>query len=429
MKVLIVAPADESRRFKHDLPAKGSRFFRRPNYDILRLSALIVPQDELTYIDERVEELDLDRPFDVILVYADFDLESRAVEIATAFQRRGQRVVVFGPMANILPQTLSNKVYTVVVGDMNNIWPSIRTDVAMDKLQRFYTAQRTPRYTPPEWELGRKPGFEKQFQAVQAVLGCFCPQVVKHLCPQFLYYGDNTHIRPLPEVIGEILSLPLKQVFFLDDDVAHNPDYYYRLFSQAWSFRKEWFVQAGPSIFDCPELLKLLPKAGVRVIFLNEDWLTDDGIFQACQNRSYFLKKHREIQLLHSLKMLVGVRLVLKRREGSLDFRGLSKCFYRLGFDFLELRVFAPISKKPGQSPIGDRFSTKDFMFWPEVFPPTQFPTGFLWLKDQFYSFNSIFDRSIRTITRVGIYTTFRYFFLMNLAYRQNYLEGIPYPP
>ncbi len=429
MKIVIVAPADEARRFRRELPPKGSEFLRRPNYDILRLAACILPPDEVLYIDERVQELDLDQNCDLVLIYADYDLESRSVELAHGFQRRSRPVAVFGPMANFLPQTLSHKIDTVVVGDINNSWSIIRSDADNRKLKRFYTADRTPRYIVPHWELGRNGSFNKRFQALQAIVGCFCPKAVKYLCTQYLYYGGNIQTRRLPEVVGEIIELPFKQVFLLDDDVSYNPDYYFRLFSQAWSFRKEWFIQAGPTIFNYPELLKLLPKAGVRVIFLNEDWFTNDDIYRSCHNRNFFLHKHRQVQLLHSLRMVVGAKILLRRKAGPVDFRGITKCFNRLGIDILELKVFAPVSEKPKFSSIGDRFSSSELLFWPEVFPPTQFPTGFLWLKDQFYSINSVLGRALRALTKIGIYNTFRYFFLTNIAYRQNFLEGISYPP
>jgi len=429
VKILIVAPSDDGRRFKRDLPPVGSQFLRRPNYEILRLAGLIVFPDESVYVDERVEEVDLENRSDLVLLYADLGFESRVSELAGAYQRRGQRVIVFGPLATIISETLSPKVDSVVVGDISNIWPEIRIDFLTGRLKKIYPADRTPRYTLPAWEKGRTIGFDNRFQAIQAVLGCFCPEPLKPICPQFLYYGDKTHIRPLPEVIGEIVALPAKQVFLLDDDVSRNPDYYNRLFSQVWSFRKKWFVQAGPAIFNSPALLRLLPKAGIHSIFLNEDWFTGDEVYEACKNRAVFLKKHRQIQLLHSLKMLVGARILLIHREEPVDFRTISGFLSRLGIDILELKVFAPVSKTLKSGSVGDRFTIHGIMLWPEIFSPSQFPSGFVWLKDQFYSLNSIFGRALRALPKIGIYNTFQFFFMTNLAYRQNYLEGISYPP
>ncbi|MEO0185630.1 MAG: hypothetical protein ABIL20_07515, partial [candidate division WOR-3 bacterium] len=55
MKILFYYPVSSARRFEPLIAIKGSAFFRRPNYDAMRLAHLSKDHD-FYYFDERVEE-------------------------------------------------------------------------------------------------------------------------------------------------------------------------------------------------------------------------------------------------------------------------------------------------------------------------------------------------------------------------------------
>lgn len=430
MKVLAISLAPEPQRFEKGLPPKGSQLLRWPNIEIDRIGSIIDPRDQLIYLDEQVAELNLDEPADAVLLYADFFGEPHLVEVASALRRRGRRVICFGPLASTRPDSLRRWADAVVKGDITSIWPQIRADLDLNRLKPCYSAPKRPHYHPLNPEVwSSKPGFFKKFQAIQTVLGCRCPEEMRRFCLQALYYGSRVYKRPIPEVVGEVVSLPFRTVLILDDDIASYPDYSLTLFKWFEGLHHEFVVQASGAIFEHPELLAQLTKAGVRVVYMNGAWL---DLRRLIQDSSYLTERKREVQLLHAQRILVGARLMQPSDGLPLDFSRLYQCLYRLELDLLEVYSLPPLEAKPPSSTIpskSGRFSIKRFFLLPREGSGIQPPTGFLWLKGRFYSLDSIALRSLRSLPKVGMYSMIFYLLRSNLAYRQNFLEGIPYPP
>jgi hypothetical protein len=55
-------------------------------------------------------------------------------------------------------------------------------------------------------------------------------------------------------------------------------------------------------------------------------------------------------------------------------------------------------------------------------------PTEPAWLKNRFYSMETMIDRLVRRPRRVGVFTTAVYLLPYSAAYRQSFLEGLPWP-
>ncbi len=434
MKFLAIALACDEERFLKSYPPKGADLLRSPNFEISQLASLLSPRDQLFYVDERIDLVNFEIPFDLAFIYANFCQEKRAMELVLQLTEKGKRSILFGPLPTTWRDSLPSWVDSVVIGSILNAYPEIRNDLTKGELKKQYLASTQPQYLSPLLkESEKKPFYNQSYQQLQTIIGCFCLPPLKPFCPQYLYYGDNILKRNLIEVIGEIIAMPFKHITLLDDDITQYPEYYYEFFQWVWNYRKHWTVNAGARLFELTGFIRLLAKAGTRILFLNEDWFPNlfPGIITRenlkVSNESYPKQvlriKRKQVKILHSERILVGAKMSLIYYSASeFDFDSVFKLIDRLDLDFLQIRIFAPAPLD--KQKLGYEFEPTLRRYYPML--PSTDP---IWLKNRFYTLGQIIYRIARRPFSLGFYNTLFYLIPYSLAYRQNFLEGIAYPP
>ena len=414
MKVLAVALADESQRFVRGCPPKGARLFLQPNLEVMRVAALLEPGDDLSYVDERVASIGgIDIPEDrnsLCLVHVALTQGDSARELAHNWPAGGCLPVFFGPQVTRWREAAPDWCTPRVVGDITDVWPQLRADAESGHLQPVYVASGRPGYVSPR-QISVNIEMDSTRQTVQFVRGCFCPEPVRPLCSEFLYYGSDTLLRTPEEIVGEVITLPRKRIHLLDDDIAALPDYYYEVFSRLRSYHRHWVVNTSSRLFDHPRLIRLLAKAGTKVIYLNESLLLGQ-LHRASVNHELVRRLYRRVKSLQASKMLVGARLVIPAEPSApTDYDKLASVLRQIDLDFIE-----------------PRFLNRDGTLARIVYRPMVTATEPAWLKNRFYSMEEIADRMVRRPRRVGVLTTAVYLLPMSAAYRQSFLEGLPWP-
>jgi hypothetical protein len=435
MKLLALALANDHERFIKGYPPKGANLLMAPNTEICQLASLISKSDELLYLDERIDSISFDTPFDLALIFSTFEHEKRVLELVQQLKEKSKRSVLFGPLPTSWQNHLPDWIDSMVNGSILNAYSEIREDLSHGVLKKQYIAGAQLSYVPPNHVFNEKNNlFNKRAQYLQAIIGCFCLLQLKTHCSQNLYYGNNILKRDLIEVIGEVISLPYKHITLLDEDIAIDPDYYHEFFVNAWNYRKQWTVRASRRLFDHPGFIRLLAKAGTRIIFLNEDWFPPlfpgvlNGEKQPFQNelsntQRVLREKRRQVKMLHSERMLVGAKLSLLYYPASqFNFDVAFKIIDRLDLDFLEIKFYAPAPLKTNK--MDSEIEPSQRHYFPMI--PTTDPA---WLKNRFYALGHIIYRTCTRPLTLGFYNTLFYLIPYSLAYRQNYLEGIAYPP
>jgi hypothetical protein len=410
VNILAVALAHESQRFMKGYPPKGASLFLTPNLEVMRLAALLEPSDQLRYVDERVDPAERPDPHSLCLAHVNFGQENRARELAETARTESWPLVMFGPQVTAWQDAAPDWCGHRVRGDIVEVWPDLRADARHGNLKSSYEAAGRPNYVVPR-NVKHNVEMNSGLQTMSFVRGCACPPPVRHLCPEYLYYGERTLARSPEEIVGELITLPRKRIQLTDDDVASRPDYYFEVFGRVRDYGKQWIVNASDRLFDQPRLVRLLAKAGTRVVYLNESFL-DNRLEKAPGNAAVTRWLYRRVKSLQAGKMLVGARVALAldpQREVNYDrFASVLK---QIDLDFLETRFLNP-----------DR-ALAQVSYRPMV--GTNEPA---WMKNRFYSMEAINDRLLRRPRRVGFYTTALYLLPYSLAYRRNHLEGLTGP-
>jgi hypothetical protein len=409
VNVLAVALADESQRFVKGYPPKGARMFLQPSVEFMRLAALLQPGDSLRYLDERVEPIE---PQDghLCLTQVGFGQADRARELLRDWTAAGCAPVFFGPQVTSWQDAAPTWCRHRVVGDVIDAWPRLRADAESGGLQPLYRASVDPGYVAPR-QIRTNTEMDSRRQVIQFVRGCFCPEAVKPLCAEYLYYGTNVHQRTHEEIIGEVISLPRKRIHLLDDDIASLPDYYHEIFVRLRDYHRQWVVNASDRLFDHPRLIRMLAKAGTKIVYLNESFLS--GRLERAQTDHRLVHQlYRRVKSLQASKMLVGARLTMPAEpDAPVNYDKIASVLRQIDLDFIE-----------------PRFLDRDGSLARVTYRPTVAAGEPAWLKNRFYSMETITDRLIRRPRRVGFFTTAVYLLPYSAAYRQNFLEGLPWP-
>ena len=436
MKLLALFLAYDHERFIKGYPPKGSNLLMTPNVEISQLASLISNTDELVYLDERIDTIAFDTPIDLALIFSPFEHEKRIRELVQQLREKGKRSILFGPLPTAWQDNLPDWIDSIVSGNILNVYSEISEDLFHGALKKKYIAGTQLRYVPPNRIFSEKNNFfNKQGQYLQAIIGCCCLPQLKLYCSQNLYYGNNIFKRDLIEVIGEIISLPYKHITLIDEDITVDPDYYHKFFTNAWNYHKHWTVQAGRRIFEYPDFIRLLAKAGTRIIFLKEDWFPPlfPGIItnekpkylkdELLSNQRVLREKRRQVKMLHSERMLVGAKLsLLYDSANHYNFDIAFKLIDRLNLDFVEMKFYEPARLSVNKASPEIELSQRHY--FPMI--PSTDPA---WLKNRFYALGHIIYRTCTRPLTLGFYNTLFYLIPYSLAYRQNYLEGIAFPP
>ena len=110
--------------------------------------------------------------------------------------------------------------------------------------------------------------------------------------------------------------------------------------------------------------------------------------------------------------VLVGARLVMPAEPSTpTDYEKIASVLRQIDLDFIEPRFLGP-----------------DGSLARVVYRPMVTNREPAWLKNRFYSMETIADRMIRRPRRVGVFTTAAYLLPYSAAYRQSFLEGLPWP-
>lgn len=172
MKILLISPDLKGSVFRYS--RSEVRTFSFPRLTLPLLAALTPPEHSVRLIDESVEDIDFDAQVDLVGISLLTFLAPRGYEIADRFRERGVQVVLGGIHASALPEEALQHADSVVVGEAEEIWPTLLRDVERGQLQRIYKAERRPslaRLPRPRLDLLYRKGYLNA-NCVQATRGC-----------------------------------------------------------------------------------------------------------------------------------------------------------------------------------------------------------------------------------------------------------------
>lgn len=434
MRVLFYNPAPTQRRCTPYEALRGSPMFRRPNYDAMRLAYLCRKHD-FVYLDEQIEAPSDIVP-DIAVINVPLNLGRYVQNMIGAQWGKETVTVCCGEYPTVFPDRVKEFCTSTVVGDIAAVWHKILSDFRHKRLAAVYTGDRVRHFrTDRKFEM--RFGFNPFFSQFRTSYGCHCKSEQRDYCFESILYKNPARWK-IDQAAESIAAMKRKAVFVLDDDFLADLDYAMRFLDRCWPYKRNWIFQTTGDIFDNPGLLPQLRDHGVRVVYLKEDWI-GNNLSRDLESRSYVKEKSYQIGMFHRYRITVGCKIRLGfEGEDEIFYERLLKFLINLRVDIIELAVQTPL---PGTRTHQDHLARgriqPDFSHYDLWLPVVDIPgmssqalyKTMEWLRDRFYSWDSILLRNIIVSPKLGFYNTVFFYVLPNLSYRSNFLEKVGYPP
>jgi len=224
------------------------------------VAALTPPHWEVRLYDDRVEPIPFDEPTDLVALTLETFTAKRAYQIATAYRARGVTVVMGGMHPTLLPDEVAAHADAVYVGDAEQHWGELLSDVERGRLKRLYRGEPT---IPQLGTFPRRDLFKgKKYLPLSLVqFSRGCPYRCAFCAPS-TYFDGRHRTRAIDAVIREIAENNLKIVLFVDDNFTADRAAAKDLMRELVPLKIIWGSQASVEMIRDRELMRLMADSG-----------------------------------------------------------------------------------------------------------------------------------------------------------------------
>lgn len=240
------------------------------------LAGMTPVEHEVVFIDERIERVPAEEPFDLAAFSVETYTARRAYQLADAFRQHGTPVVLGGFHPTLCPEEALLHADAIAIGEVENTWAQILDDAQSGRLHGIY---RSPgRSALTAMSVDRAIFRNKSYlplALVQFSRGCThrCD-----FCSIQQFYGPRITHRPIADVLAEIDGLATRNIFFVDDNITADRRAARELFTALNMRRVRWISQASLDIVQDPELLDLMAASGCFGLIIGLESLHEQNL-------------------------------------------------------------------------------------------------------------------------------------------------------
>ena len=297
MRILLISP--KGPLYRH----RGGIFRRSLRYAPLTLTTLaaLVPPEldaEIEIVDEGIQDVDAERPADLVGLTVITGTAPRAYQLAARFRARGMPVVLGGPHVTLVPDDAAPHADAIVVGYAEESWPRLLRDAAAGRLQ--------PRYDQrPQLSLAGMPFARRDLlprsrflttDVFEATRGCV------HSCDFCVVpsaWGRTPYQKPVADVVADIRRKGSRKLIFVDLNLIADPVYAARLFEALIPLRVHWYGLATTLLGDDAPLLALATRSGCRGLLMGLESMSVKNLRQSGKGFNAPAAYARLVERLH----------------------------------------------------------------------------------------------------------------------------------
>ena len=245
----------------------------------LPIIASITPDHyDIHIINDEFESIpDHPKP-DIVGITTLISTVDRAYEIADRFRNRGAKVVLGGSYVTFMPDEGAEHADAVVQGEAENLWPEVLRDFEGGNLRRTYKAKQHVVFSKmkfPRWDLVNS----DQLMTVSVETSRGCPFNCE-FCLVNRMFGQKMRYRDIDDVIEEIKSLPVKNIFFVDDNLTINKNRSKEFIRKLKPLGLSWVCQCSLEVAQDGELLRDMAEAGCMQILIGFESLNPGSLIE-----------------------------------------------------------------------------------------------------------------------------------------------------
>jgi len=378
------------------------------------LSAVTPKKYLIEIVDERFDKINFNKNYDIVGITTYTANAFHAYEIADKFREKGVKVVLGGYHASALPDEAKQHADSVVIGEAEETWPQLLKDFEKGKLKPFY------RQTRPV-DLSTIPLYDATFIGERSIRNVIqtsrgCPNGCEFCAITNSEFGRRYRTRPIDHVLKELITVPQKNIFFLDPSLTTNVNRTKLLFKKLRNLNKKFLCNGTVNVLSKDdELLRLASEAGCVEWFVGFESLSQENI-NAIGKRTNVVKEYKiAVKKIHDHGMLVTASFIFGFDGDTKNvFSETLDAAYDMEVDSAGFHILTPY---PG-TPLFERLEregrilTKDWsryreldsvVFQPKNMTPYELLDGTQYVKKEFFSFNNVVIRSLKTM-KIGMY-------------------------
>jgi radical SAM superfamily enzyme YgiQ (UPF0313 family) len=241
------------------------------------LASYTPPDVECVLYDDRMEDIPFDEPTDLAAITVELYMARRAYEIATEYRNRGVPVVIGGFQPTHVPDECLEYADAIVTGDAETIWPQVVNDARNGTLQRIYHGHTE--YPQPDGVLPRRDLFQGKgylpIGLVQYGRGC---RFACDFCSITTFFNRKQIVRPVNDVVAEILDQDEKLIFFIDDNLVSDKEAAKELMRALIPLKIRWVSQGSLDMTEDEELMELIEASGCQGFVIGFESVQVDSI-------------------------------------------------------------------------------------------------------------------------------------------------------
>ncbi|MBI3585070.1 MAG: B12-binding domain-containing radical SAM protein [Nitrospinae bacterium] len=378
-----------------------------PQLSLPTIAGLTDGRFEVNIVDDNIEDIDFDVRTDLVGITTMTALAPRAYTIAQEFRKRGVPVILGGIHVSMLPDEASNYADSIVLGEAEDIWPTLLEDFIHGRLKKIYrgTGRHTLVNLPrPRLDLLKR---DRYFSTSLLMASRGCPHDC-HYCSVTTFWGKGFRYRPIPDVIEELKSLKDRFVFFVDDNLYGNKIYAKKLFKEMIPLRKKWSCQGDSLIANDKELLSLAAESGCQWIFIGIESISEKNLTKMRKSFNKVRQYKESFKKIHDAGINIFGSFIFGLDDDDKNvFKDTVDFAIDVKLDAANFYILTPLPgtklfqemKEAGRllHTQWDKYDANHVVFKPDRLTSDELIEGLIYAYNYFYSIPSIFRRIIRT--------------------------------
>jgi radical SAM superfamily enzyme YgiQ (UPF0313 family) len=423
MKILFIAPASGQWRGLGRRRLFNGKTFRFSMLSLLTVAALTPEGHDLRVVDEQIDEIPWDEPFDLVAITVMTATAPSAYELCRRFRARGIPVVLGGFHVTFNPSEASEHATAIVIGPAADAWPQAVRDAAAGRLQPIYRGNPAiPIPVTVPRHLLRAKGYVS-IQTCSATVGCTNSCA---FCSITAFYGGRRYRHDVEEIVGHLRSFDDRFFLFIDDNLTQDRDYALALFKAIAPLEKKWATQASIEIADDAELLEWMRRSGCVGVFIGLESFSDAAL--CSQNKCIRSpERYRDaVARIHAHGLVVEASVIFGFDSDRADvFETTLRHLDEMGADAMQASILTPLPGTPLFEKMRPRIVDFDWehydykwaVYEPAHMSRTDAMAGLQWINKRFYSPWRILRRLCRWLTMPGGLSNFYVPLVVNVAY------------
>lgn len=398
MKITLIQPLMQMRPMDTTLKTRMA-----PSLGLYTVASVVRDGNELSFFNENVEEIDFDRPADIVGITVTVDTLPRAIEIARKYRSRGLPVVAGGIQITSCPGSARGYFDALSIGFAEGTWPDILRDLEAGCLKPEYRCTRLQPHeiVGPAYDLIDS-GKYLYVNVVSTSRGCpFKCNFCYNSCTNI----RNSYVnRPIADVVDEIRRLNRRHIMFIDDNLIGNPAWTREFLEAIRPLNLKWQGAVSANVADIPGMLDLMRDTGCTSLFIGLESLSQKSIDLSSKHQNSIAKYERLVAEIHKRGIMVNASFVFGLDGDTPEtFRHTVDWIVRNKIETVTSHILTPYPGTQQHAELRDcgritsndqkLYTTSHVVFRPVGMTPEQLYEGYLNVYREVYSLRNIIRR------------------------------------